>query len=339
MSAQTIFFLGATGYLGSHFLSLLNKKNPELHVVALLRSPTPERQSRLKEIYPNISFVEGTLEDDAIIQREVEKANIVINCASSDHLASVKSTLAALETNSKNNPGKPPLYIHVSGLGIISDNARGEPVEHVKEWSDIGLDLKQCDQTNTHLDSDIPIVEAGSRKDNPVRTIIFYPAQIYGVGEGVQKTTLWLRIFLDMIKKLGFAGTWGPGANAMNNIHVQDCAMALYLVLDAALKGKADEGPEGIYFACTLEPKLSYYEWTKIMGDYLHSKGVIQEAGTRPMPNEVVEPLGHYGWSLLGGNQFSRPDRLARLGWEPVETRKLSLADSFPAALDAALAT
>ncbi|KAH7920849.1 NAD(P)-binding protein [Leucogyrophana mollusca] len=337
MSTQTIFFLGATGYLGSEFLILLNRRIPELHVVALLRSPTPERQSRLKEIYPNISFVEGALEDDAIIQREVAKANIVINCASSDHLASVKSTLAGLETNSQNNPGKPPLYIHVSGCGIISDNARGEPVEHVKEWSDIGLDLKQCDQTNTHLDSDIPIVEAGSRKENPVRTIIVYPAQIYGVGEGVQKTTLWLRIFLDMTKKLGFAGTWGPGANSMNNIHIKDCAMALFMVLDAALQGKAEEGPEGIYFASTMAPKLSYHDWTEIMGNYLHSKGIISQPGTRPMPNEVVEPLGHYGWSLLGGNQFSKPERLARLGWEPVETRKLSLADSFPAALDAAL--
>lgn len=53
------------------------------------------------------------------------------------------ATLAGLETNSKNNPGKPPIYIHVSGCGITSDNARGEPVENVKEWSDIGLDLKQ----------------------------------------------------------------------------------------------------------------------------------------------------------------------------------------------------
>ncbi|KIJ62245.1 hypothetical protein HYDPIDRAFT_114722 [Hydnomerulius pinastri MD-312] len=339
MSAQpqTIFFLGATGYLGSQFLLLLNSKLPDLHVIALVRNLTPERKEQLQNVYSNISFVEGTLDDDAIIQEQVAKADITINCASSDHNASVKSTLAGLETGSKNHPGKPPLYIHVSGCGIVSDNARGEPVEYVKEWSDIGLDLKQCDQTNTHLDSDIPIVEAGSRTENPVRTIIYFPAQIYGLGQGVQKTTLWLRIFLDMMKKLGFAGTWGPGANAMNNIHVKDCAMGLYLVLNAALEGKADEGPEGLYFAASSEPRMTYHAWTKVMGDYLHSKGIIKEGGSRPMPPEVVDPLGHYGWSLLGGNQFVKAERLARLGWEPVETKKLPLLESFPDALDEAL--
>ncbi|KAH7890435.1 hypothetical protein F5I97DRAFT_1826579 [Phlebopus sp. FC_14] len=338
MSSQTVFFLGATGYLGSQFLLLLNRELPQLRVVALVRNPTPERKQQLEKVYSNVSVVEGTLDDDAVIQEQVARADIIINCASSDHAASVKSMLAGLEINSKNNPGKPPLYIHVSGCGIVSDNARGEPVEHVKEWSDVGLDLKQCDQTNTHLDSDIPIVEAGSRTENPVRTIIYFPAQIYGVGEGIQRTTLWLRIFLDMMKNLGYAGTWGPGANAMNNVHVKDCAMGLLLVLKAALEGKADEGPEGLYFCASAEPRMTYYAWTKVMGDYLYGKHIIKEGGTRPMPSEVVDPLGHYGWSLLGGNQFVKAERLAKLGWDPVETKKLPLLESFPEALEAALA-
>ncbi|KAH0828658.1 hypothetical protein J3R83DRAFT_3020 [Lanmaoa asiatica] len=339
MSAQlqTVFFLGATGYLGSQFLLLLNEKLPRLHVVALLHNATPERKEQLQEVYSNISFVEGSLDDDAIIQEQVAKVDVVINCASSDHPASIKSTLAGLETNSKNNPGKPPLYIHVSGCGIVSDNARGEPMENVKQWSDIGLDLKQCDPANTHLDSDILIVEAGSRTENPVRTIIYFPAQIYGVGEGVEKTTLWLRIFLSMMKAVGYAGTWGSGANAMNNIHVKDCAMGLVLVLQAALEGGADEGPEGLYFSASVEPRITYHDWTKVMGDYLFNKGIIKQGGSRPFPEEVVDPLGNYGWSLLGGNQFVKPERLYKLGWEPTETKKLSLLDSFPEALEQAL--
>lgn len=49
-----------------------------------------------------------------------------------------------------------------------------------------------------------------------------------------------------MMKNVGYAGTWGPGANAMNNIHVKDCAMGLLFVLQAALEGRADEGLEGL---------------------------------------------------------------------------------------------
>lgn len=48
-----------------------------------------------------------------------------------------------------------------------------------------------------------------------------------------------------MAKDVGYAGTWGPGANSMNNIHIKDVASSLLVVLKAALEGKADEGAEG----------------------------------------------------------------------------------------------
>lgn len=59
-----------------------------------------------------------------------------------------------------------------------------------------------------------------------------------------------------MTKKVGHAGTWGPGANSMNNIHVKDCASALLVVFKAALEGRADEGAEGI---CTSQTQLTRY--------------------------------------------------------------------------------
>jgi nucleoside-diphosphate-sugar epimerase len=97
MSAQpqTVFFLGATGYLGSQFLLLLNEKLPQLHVVAFLRNATPERKEQLQKVYSNISFVEGSLDKDGIIQEQVAKVDIVINCASSDHPASIKCKFTA----------------------------------------------------------------------------------------------------------------------------------------------------------------------------------------------------------------------------------------------------
>lgn len=55
-----------------------------------------------------------------------------------------------------------------------------------------------------------------------------------------------MRTFLGFAKQLGYVGTWGPGANSMNNIHVRDCAGGLLVILKAVLKGEADEGPEGL---------------------------------------------------------------------------------------------
>ena len=85
------------------------------------------------------------------------------------------------------------------------------------------------------------LVKVSTRNGSRQRT----KAKLSGFA-GIQKTTLWLRIFLGMMKNVGYAGTWGSGANAMNNIHVKDCAMGLFLVLQAALEGRADEGPEGL---------------------------------------------------------------------------------------------
>ncbi|KAF8996808.1 hypothetical protein BDQ17DRAFT_1310135 [Cyathus striatus] len=338
--SNTLFLLGATGFLGSQFLIHLSKSDlTKFHIRALLRAPIEKKEAQIKAIYPNLSVVEGTLEDDAIIQEEASKADYVINCASSDHHTSVVSTLAGLEKRSKAKPGNPPIYIHISGQGIVSDNSRGEFVEleKVPKYSDVGLDLDQCPSINMHLESDKLIVEYGTRKETPIRTLIVNPAWIYGVGEGVQKTTMPVRIFLDMFKKAGHAGTWGPGFSRMGNIHVKDCADAILVVFKAALEGKADEGKEGIYFVSSDQPMLFNNQITGKMGDVMFSKGLIPVGGTRPLPNEVVDPLGHYGWSLMGSNLIGIPHRLKKFGWEAKESQKITVLESLPDEIEAAL--
>jgi len=89
---STIFFLGATGYLGSQLLVYLARDLPQFHITALVRTPTAEKEKELKAIYKDLDIVEGTLDDDAIIQEQSAKADIVINCASSDHAPSVVGT-------------------------------------------------------------------------------------------------------------------------------------------------------------------------------------------------------------------------------------------------------
>ncbi|KAL0575216.1 hypothetical protein V5O48_006755 [Marasmius crinis-equi] len=352
---RTIFFLGATGFLGSEVLILLANEFPNFHIRALVRGPVQEKEDQLKAVYNDLSVVEGTLEDAGVIEDEVAKADFVINCASSDHWPSVKATLTGLEKNSAGNPSKPPLYIHVSGLGITSDNCKGEHVElkNIPCYTDIEFKLEDCPPYNTHLESDKPIVQAGTRTQNPVRTIIVFPGWIYGIGRGIQKTTLPIRNFITMAKTAGHAGTWGKGYNRMNNIHVRDCANAVFLVFKAALEGKADEGAEGLCncfifvvnafahylpdFAVSDEPRVTNEAIAAKVGDVMHAKGLIKEPGSRPLPDEIVEPLGFYGWSLLGGNQITRPGKLFKLGWEPTETKKLSLMDSITDEIELAL--
>lgn len=88
---HTIFFLGATGFIGSQFLAHLGRTSHKFHVVALLRNITEEKKAKIKEIYSDISFVEGTLTDTDTIIEQVSKVKYVMNFASSDHPVSVQS--------------------------------------------------------------------------------------------------------------------------------------------------------------------------------------------------------------------------------------------------------
>lgn len=160
MTIPTIFLLGATGYVGGEFLILLGRKLPQLPVLALVRHPTAEKITKLHSMHANVSVVEGSLDDLEIVKDQAAKADIVINIASGGHSLSsqgqstaswigsnLKNPVAILEgmtEHSARKPGEPPLLIHISGLAVLSDDARGELVKDVKVWSDIGFNLKSC---------------------------------------------------------------------------------------------------------------------------------------------------------------------------------------------------
>ncbi|KAF8164777.1 hypothetical protein B0H34DRAFT_779869 [Crassisporium funariophilum] len=335
---MTVFLLGATGYLGSQFLVLLGRKRLPLYIVALVRNVTVEKEAKLKAIYGNLTIVEGSLDDAETIQDQASKAKYVINCANSDHVGSVEAILKGLENQSAANPGDPPLYIHVSGLCIVNNNTRGEYVEPEKitEYTDVGFSLDQCPPTNPHQDCDKLIAAAGVRQESPVRTILAYPGWIFGVGEGITKTTGAIRAFLPVFSQAGYAGTWGPGYGSLSNIHVKDCAAGLVTIFEAALEGKADEGAEGYYFIASDAPYVPHREITAVIGDTMFSKGAYTQGGSKPLPSTITDALGEFGWILMGGSHRVNPQRLKKLGWEATETKKKSLLESLTEELELA---
>lgn len=92
-TGKTIFFLGATGYLSGEILLLLGRDFQDYAVKALVRNPTEERVKKLQALHPNLTVVEGDLNDAQVIIDNAATADIVINSASSDHWPSVKGML------------------------------------------------------------------------------------------------------------------------------------------------------------------------------------------------------------------------------------------------------
>ncbi|KXT06095.1 hypothetical protein AC578_1301 [Pseudocercospora eumusae] len=332
MSPKTIFLLGATGFVGSYVTELLYQKYPEHRLIALLRNPTPERTQELRSLHPNIEILHGNLEDRNLVAETAENVDIVVHVAHSDHEPSVSAILEGLTKRSaaKGRTNEElPIYLHMSGCGIIADNARGEriPRECVKEWSDLDLSLYECPAENTHLPTDKQIFEAGMRKEKPIRTVIVFPSLIYGVGRTGKRSGMWVPIFTELARKAGHAGTWGPGEVTQYAVHVRDVAGAVMVLLSAALEGRVKGGEDGLFFATTKEPNMTWKEINDVLGEILFKRGEVKEPGSKPFAPEITEPLGDYGWSLLGSNGFARPDKLTAMGWEPEWTKKVPLRD------------
>jgi len=143
MPRLTALILGATGFVGRHLLEALAATHPDLQLRCLVRNATAQRLAILAALNSNVETIEGTLEDSALITLEAAKADVVVNVASSDHLASTEAILTGLRKQDESAGGQRPIYLHMSGLGIIADNVRGEKVEVVKEWTDFDLDLEE----------------------------------------------------------------------------------------------------------------------------------------------------------------------------------------------------
>ncbi len=59
------------------------------------------------------------------------------------------------------------------------------------------------------------------------------------------------------------------------------------------------------------------------------------------MCNKVLTPNSACadGWSLFGGNFYTRPDRLTKFGWKATDSAKKTLLESLPDEIDEVLRT
>lgn len=97
-SKINVFFLGATGYLGSQvliFLAQVSELRDKLHITALCRN-SEKRLPELRKIHPDLDVIEGTLSSDDIIQEQASRVDVVINTANCDHLESVQCLSSSL---------------------------------------------------------------------------------------------------------------------------------------------------------------------------------------------------------------------------------------------------
>ena len=123
---KTVFFTGATGYIGGTVLQkLLSLPTPPSLITILIRDhQKAELLQKLEVAGVKIQALIGSLEDFDKLRKAAEEHDVVVSTANCDDLNGISAMLDGMKQR-KAKTGQTSLLIHTSGTGALVDNAKG----------------------------------------------------------------------------------------------------------------------------------------------------------------------------------------------------------------------
>ncbi|RDW62496.1 hypothetical protein BP5796_10798 [Coleophoma crateriformis] len=312
--APRIFITGVSGYIAGQLATDLSKQHPEWQLVGLVRND--DQAQKIAARLPAIQTVLGDLSSHAILMREAEKADVVIQAADCDDAALVKTLIKGLAQG-----GKGGSFIQISGAASIADapNGYGQPSSKVYDDVEDIAEITTFDPTHLHWEADQAVLHEGQALG--VKTAILVPTMVYGDGEGPVKTkSMTIPWLVDAIVKRGKGFTVGEGKSAWAGVHVKDLSVAIILILENALTsdgGKAVWGSEGVYYV--EEGEYAFADIVPKLVESLKSRGMIKCLDIDQVSTEEATRINPYSLLIWGANVRCRATRLRALGWQPTQ--------------------
>jgi len=332
MTSKTkIFITGATGYIGGSVVDRLLKHSDAstFEITAIVRNP--EKAEKFKGF--GVNAVVGSFSDAQLLEDLTAAADIVIDTVDADQLEAAKIMLRGFKRKFQET-GKPPIFIHTSGTGVLSDDAAGlRSTDTI--WDDANPDqIETLPPSAPHRDVDLEILKGD--KEGYVKAYFITPATIYGLASGrlvdaglMNRHSIQIPSLINASLDRGQAGMVGKGLNKWPNVHVDDVA-DLYIVLFNAIRKNPEavgHGREGFYFGENGEHTL--YDVGKELGRALVACGKSSsDEPTTFTPEEIDKYF--QGSNYLGSNSRARANRSRSIGWKPTKTTKDFLASIKP---------
>ncbi|KAL4860326.1 hypothetical protein BDV12DRAFT_205204 [Aspergillus spectabilis] len=173
-------FTGSTDLIGGDYLHLIAQRH-EWHISVLIRDT--EKARAVRQHYPFVEVVIGTLEDTGLLEQQGELADVVLNFADCDHLDAAEAIIRGSSRRKK-----PGFIIHTSGAKIIAWDIKARPAtwgEYIPrrydDWAGVhkltsvtsdGHDIDCLPDWAAHRDVDQAILRGYRNHPNTVYTAI-----------------------------------------------------------------------------------------------------------------------------------------------------------------------
>lgn len=229
-----IFVTGASGFIGGSVAYYLHAKGYEVH--GLVRDTKKAEQLEKLGIKP----VMGQLEDTQLLTAEAMHADGVVNAASSMD----KNAVLALVEGLKGS-GKP--LLHSSGIGMVSRDVCGGSTQLPVLTDDAPIVPGEHPAQSAMRNVELAALDA---VQNSVRAMVISNPLIYGVGLGLNPSSIQVPMMLKQAQASGISGYLGEGANRWATVHVADMADLYWRALEKGAGG-------AFYFAASGESSFA----------------------------------------------------------------------------------
>lgn len=340
-----IFLTGATGYIGGSILTaLLHHPNASNFKITALIRGNEDRAKKLESL--GVTPVVGSNESHEIIENAASQSDVVIHTAhSADDLPSTKSIISGLNKRTQIT-GKPVIYIHTSGTGVLTENVRGKKGSDTV-YNDLDPDqINGLAETQLHRNVDLFIINAAQA--NPLlKSVIVLPSVIYGMGTGLfKRQTIVFPTIVQIALQNGKMGLVGPGEATWDNVHIDDLIDAYIILLDELLAAYGPDakpdaksnpylttGREGYYFV--ENGRNTWRSLFEKIGESLYKKGSLPSSEVTSIPDDEINAFFSelFGW-FLGTQSSATAQRLRKLGWKP---HRPNMLDTIEQEVDAAI--
>ncbi|RAR15963.1 nad(P)-binding protein [Stemphylium lycopersici] len=326
-----IFLTGATGYVGGEVLYTLVKSGFDASQITLLIRDAAKAE-QVKAAYPGVGICVSDLDDVQTVKREASSVNIVLNLASTSHATSAKAIAEGLQDQARKT-SSPGYWIQISGATCyaadeIASGKFGYRSDAIYD------DVKDKDTILSTLRNNPKRTVENTVLSQPtyaVKTALIIGPLIYGVGRGPShRRSIQAPEIAKSTINLKHAFKLNDGKNIWSNIHVQDLANLVHLLVSAAQQGETGMwNDDGVYNV--ENGKMTFEQLNTTIANEAHKQGAIRKdaaAHTETIDAAKADSLSSHAAVLWGTNARTRASKARQvLNWSP---SGVSLVDTIP---------